>query len=57
MALLDAATKVFARMGFAGARMADIAREAGVAHGLLYHYFPDKESVFVAVVSVTASAP
>ena len=37
--LLDAAVRVFARQGFHGSRVGDIAGEAGVAHGLLYHYF------------------
>ena len=34
-----AAVRVFARKGFHSARVGDIAAEAGVAHGLLYHYF------------------
>src|SRR2546423_2566101 len=41
--LLDAAVKVFARKGYHSARVGDIAEEAGVAHGLLYHYFASKE--------------
>ena len=44
-AILDAAIRVFARRGYHGARVGDIAREAGVAHGLLYHYFASKEQV------------
>jgi TetR/AcrR family fatty acid metabolism transcriptional regulator len=43
--ILDAAVRVFARSGYHGARVGDIAREAGVAHGLLYHYFSSKEQV------------
>jgi AcrR family transcriptional regulator len=43
--ILDAAVRVFARSGYHGSRVADIAEEAGVAHGLLYHYFPSKEEV------------
>ena len=43
--LLDAAVRVFARAGYHGSRVGDIAEEAGVAHGLLYHYFPSKEEV------------
>lgn len=43
--LLSAAVRVFARSGYHGARVGDIAREAGVAHGLLYHYFDSKEDV------------
>jgi len=41
--LLDAAVRVFAEKGFHASRVGDIATEAGVAHGLLYHYFRSKE--------------
>ena len=44
-AILDAAVKVFARQGFHACRVSDIADEAGVAYGLLYHYFPSKDEV------------
>ena len=47
--LLDAAVRVFARKGFHGSRVGDIAEEAGVAHGLLYHYFKSKDEVLEAV--------
>jgi TetR/AcrR family fatty acid metabolism transcriptional regulator len=47
--LLDAAVRVFARKGFHGSRVGDIAEEAGVAHGLLYHYFKSKDQVLEAV--------
>lgn len=43
--ILDAAVRVFARQGFHTCRVSDIAEEAGVAHGLLYHYFRSKEEV------------
>jgi AcrR family transcriptional regulator len=43
--ILDAAVKVFARRGYHGSRVGDIAEEAGIAHGLLYHYFGSKEEV------------
>jgi AcrR family transcriptional regulator len=43
--ILDAATRVFAERGYHGARVGDIAEQAGVAHGLLYHYFASKEEV------------
>jgi AcrR family transcriptional regulator len=48
-ALVDAARTVFERDGFLGARITDIAEEAGVAHGTFYTYFDDKESIFRAV--------
>ncbi len=41
--------RVFARSGYHGARVGDIAEEAGVAHGLLYHYFSSKEEVLETV--------
>ena len=47
--LLDAAVRVFARKGFHASRVGDIAEEAGVAHGLLYHYFDSKDEVLEAV--------
>jgi AcrR family transcriptional regulator len=47
--LLDAAVRVFARTGYHGSRVGDIAEEAGVAHGLLYHYFGSKEEVLQTI--------
>jgi TetR/AcrR family fatty acid metabolism transcriptional regulator len=44
-AILDAAVRVFARQGFHGCRVSDIAEEARVAYGLVYHYFDSKEEV------------
>jgi AcrR family transcriptional regulator len=41
--------RVFARKGFHGSRVGDIAEEAGVAHGLLYHYFRSKEEVLETI--------
>jgi AcrR family transcriptional regulator len=43
--ILDAAIRVFARQGFHATRVADIADEAGVAYGLVYHYFKSKDEV------------
>jgi TetR/AcrR family fatty acid metabolism transcriptional regulator len=47
--LLDAAVRVFAREGFHTSRVGDIAEEAGVAHGLLYHYFRSKDEVLATI--------
>jgi TetR/AcrR family transcriptional regulator, fatty acid metabolism regulator protein len=47
--ILDAAVRVFARRGFHTSRVGDIAEEAGVAHGLLYHYFSSKDDVLETV--------
>ena len=49
--ILDAAVRVFARDGFHTSRVGDIAEEAGVAHGLLYHYFASKDEVLRTVFS------
>jgi AcrR family transcriptional regulator len=43
--ILDAAIRVFARQGFHATRVSDIADEAGVAYGLVYHYFKSKDEV------------
>ena len=49
--ILSAAVRVFARDGFHTSRVGDIAEEAGVAHGLLYHYFSSKDEVLLTVFS------
>ena len=43
--ILDAAVRVFARQGFHSARVSDIADDAGVTYGLVYHYFGSKDEV------------
>jgi TetR/AcrR family fatty acid metabolism transcriptional regulator len=43
--ILDGAVRVFARQGFHTCRVSDIADEAGVAYGLVYHYFQSKDEV------------
>jgi TetR/AcrR family transcriptional regulator, fatty acid metabolism regulator protein len=43
--ILNAAVKVFARQGFHACRVSDIADEAGVAYGLVYHYFASKDEI------------
>jgi TetR/AcrR family fatty acid metabolism transcriptional regulator len=43
--ILDAAIRVFARKGFHHCRVSDVADEAGVAYGLVYHYFNSKEEI------------
>ena len=47
--ILDAAVRVFAHKGFHTSRVGDIAEEAGVAHGLLYHYFASKDEVLETI--------
>ena len=53
--LIAAAVRVFARKGYHTCRVGDIAEEAGVAHGLLYHYFTSKEEVLESVFRDTWS--
>jgi AcrR family transcriptional regulator len=48
--LLRAATHVFGRKGLKRARMTDIAREMGVAHGSLYNYVESKEALFLLLI-------
>ena len=48
--IIDASAAVLARDGYAGTSMKDIAREAGVAQGLIHYYFGSKEDLVLAVV-------
>lgn len=48
--ILGAAAVVFARRGITGTKMSMIAVEAGISHGLLYHYFSSKDQLFSAIV-------
>src|SRR5215468_1515560 len=47
-AILEAARSVFARQGYAGTVVEDIAAHAGIGKGTLYLYFPSKEQIFLA---------
>jgi AcrR family transcriptional regulator len=49
--ILDAAVRVFARRGFHSCRVSEIAEEAGVAYGLVYHYFRSKEEILNTLFS------
>jgi TetR/AcrR family transcriptional regulator, fatty acid metabolism regulator protein len=48
-AILHAAVRVFAEKGYHGCRIADVAAAAGVAYGLVYHYFRNKEALLQKV--------
>lgn len=54
-ALMDAALRAFASKGYEGASIRDIATEAGMAPGLLYHYFPSKHAVLQALFERSAA--
>ena len=49
-ALLDAALVVFSRDGFAASRLVDIAAEAGVTRGAIYHHFDNKANLYLALL-------
>lgn len=53
--ILRAAITVFARSGYHTSRVADVAKEAGVAYGLVYHYFGSKEDLLETVFRRTWS--
>lgn len=53
-AILDAARAVFAELGFGGASVRDVIRRTELASGTFYNYFPDKESLFRAVLEESA---
>ncbi len=48
--ILRAASCVFAKKGFSATKISDIAREAGLSHGLVYHYFDNKDAIFGAIL-------
>ena len=51
--IIDAAVRAFARRGYEACRVADIASEAGVAYGLVYHYFHSKEEILETIFRET----
>jgi AcrR family transcriptional regulator len=53
-AILDAARQVFAELGYDAAGVRDVIRRTELASGTFYNYFPDKESVFRAVLDTSA---
>jgi TetR/AcrR family fatty acid metabolism transcriptional regulator len=50
--ILRAAIDVFAEKGYHGCRIADVAQQAGVAYGLVYHYFQNKDELLKSVFDV-----
>jgi AcrR family transcriptional regulator len=54
--VLDAARRMFARAGFEAATTRDIAREAGIAAGTLFNYFPNKDAVALALIADALAA-
>jgi TetR/AcrR family transcriptional regulator, fatty acid metabolism regulator protein len=54
--ILQAAVRAFARKGYHACRVSDIAKEAGVAYGLVYHYYHSKETLLEAIFKETWGA-
>ena len=54
--ILQAAVRTFAAKGYHAARVSDIAKEAGVAYGLVYHYYESKETLLEAIFKETWGA-
>jgi len=55
-AILDAAQEVFTEIGYGAASIRDVVRRSGLAAGTFYNYFPDKRSVFEAVLEQHTTA-
>jgi TetR/AcrR family transcriptional regulator, fatty acid metabolism regulator protein len=51
--ILEAAVRAFARKGYHACRVGEIAQEAGVAYGLVYHYFSSKEALLQTIFRET----
>ena len=49
--ILQAACRIFARLGYSATNVEDIAKEAGMAKGTVYLYFKSKEEIFAAVLA------
>ena len=50
-AIVDQAARLFARTGFAGASVADLAAACATSKSLIYHYYPSKEDILYAVMA------
>jgi AcrR family transcriptional regulator len=48
--ILDASLKLFSHRGYGATSVRDIAEEAGLSKGNVYHHFPDKETIFRALI-------
>jgi AcrR family transcriptional regulator len=55
--ILQASLHLFAERGFHGTSMRDIAREADIAEGLIYHYFAGKRDLFRAIIEEHSFLP
>lgn len=48
--ILTGALELFARNGLAGTKISDIAKHTAMSNGLVYHYFPSKEDIFIELI-------
>lgn len=48
--ILSSALRVLIHKGYAAAKMSDIATEAGISYGLMYHYFQSKDDIYAELV-------
>ena len=53
--LLEAGARVFTERSYNTVSMSDVAKEAGISKGLLYHYFSSKQDLFRATLEVAAA--
>jgi AcrR family transcriptional regulator len=55
-AILDAAAHLYARRGFQGASVADLAKACSTSKSLIYHYFPSKDDILYATMAAHLDA-
>lgn len=55
--ILAAGLKVFTRKGYGAAKISDIAAEAGMSTGLMFHYFESKEKLYEELIKIGISGP
>jgi AcrR family transcriptional regulator len=55
-AIVEAAAQLFARRGFKGASIADLAKSCGTSKALIYHYFASKEDIVYEVMAAHLDA-
>ena len=55
-AIVAAATHLYARQGFQGASVADLAKACATSKSLIYHYFPSKEDILYEVMAAHLEA-
>ncbi|MEI7025058.1 TetR/AcrR family transcriptional regulator [Paenibacillus sp. y28] len=54
--ILTAALELFAKQGLSDTKISDIAKKAGMSHGLVYNYFPSKEEIYITLMEINLCA-